>query len=132
MAKVSATEGLTPKSMDVGESGTSAEMESNEGIRLKKELSLMNGVAIIVGVIVGSGIFVSPSLALKHAGSKGMALIVWVLSGFMSMIGALCYAELGKCSASFISILFHPLGITITYKVLKTKAKDFLVTKGQK
>lgn len=96
MTKVSATEGLAPKAMDVGESGVSAEGESTDGVRLKKELGLMNGVAIIVGVIVGSGIFVSPSLALKHAGSKGMALIVWVLSGFLSMIGALCYAELGK------------------------------------
>lgn len=118
MTKISAAEGLAPKSMDVGESGTSAEVESNEGIRLKKELSLMNGVAIIVGVIVGSGIFVSPSLALKHAGSKGMALIVWVLSGFMSMIGALCYAELGKFCASLISILFYLFTLNIiTYKL---------------
>lgn len=84
-----------PKAMDVG-TGESYDKESSEGVRLKKELGLTNGVAIIVGVIVGSGIFVSPNLALKHAGSKGMALIVWVLSGFLSMIGALCYAELGK------------------------------------
>ncbi|XP_053613012.1 large neutral amino acids transporter small subunit 1 [Plodia interpunctella] len=96
MAKVSAAEGLTPKTMDVGaESGENDDKSSNGGVRLKKELSLLNGVAIIVGVIVGSGIFVSPSLALKHSGSKGMALIVWVLSGFLSMVGALCYAELG-------------------------------------
>ncbi|XP_028162634.1 large neutral amino acids transporter small subunit 1 [Ostrinia nubilalis] len=93
MAKVSATEGLTPKAMDVG--SESSGQDSGEGVRLKKELSLMNGVAIIVGVIVGSGIFVSPNLALRYSGSKGMALIVWVLSGFLSMIGALCYAELG-------------------------------------
>ncbi|XP_038222521.1 large neutral amino acids transporter small subunit 1 [Zerene cesonia] len=94
MAKVSASESLTPKVMDSGEGGENAE-EPREGVQLKKELSLVNGVAIIVGVIVGSGIFVSPSLALKFAGSKGMALIIWVLSGFLSMIGALCYAELG-------------------------------------
>lgn len=95
MAKVAISEGLVPKAMDVGD-GESYDKKSSEGVRLKKELGLTNGVAIIVGVIVGSGIFVSPNYALKHAGSKGMALIVWVLSGFLSMIGALCYAELGK------------------------------------
>ncbi|OWR44562.1 Large neutral amino acids transporter small subunit 2, partial [Danaus plexippus plexippus] len=94
MAKVSATEGLAPKPMDVGERGDNAENQSTEGVRMKKELSLLNGVAIIVGVIVGSGIFVSPSHALQRAGSKGMSLIIWVLSGLLSMIGALCYAEL--------------------------------------
>ncbi|KPI98693.1 Y+L amino acid transporter 2 [Papilio xuthus] len=94
MAKVSASESLQPKAIDIGDDGND-EKGSSERVRLKKELSLLNGVAIIVGVIVGSGIFVSPSLALKNAGSKGMALIVWVLSGFLSMIGALCYAELG-------------------------------------
>lgn len=97
MAKVGASEGLTPKTMDMGD-GEGSDKDSGDGVRLKKELGLMNGVAIIVGVIVGSGIFVSPNYALKHAGSKGMALIVWILSGFISMIGALCYAELGKIS----------------------------------
>ncbi|XP_058129974.1 Y+L amino acid transporter 2 [Anopheles ziemanni] len=77
--------------------GTSADGgdSSSGGIKMKKELGLMDGVAIIVGVIVGAGIFVSPKGVLLYSGSIGQAIIVWILSGVLSMVGALCYAELG-------------------------------------
>ncbi|XP_008215356.1 Y+L amino acid transporter 2 isoform X1 [Nasonia vitripennis] len=64
-------------------------------IKLEAKMSLMNGVTVIVGSIIGSGIFVSPSGVLQYTGSVNASLLVWTASGLFSMVGAYCYAELG-------------------------------------
>ena len=63
------------------------DQKSDEGVRMKAELTLLNGCTIIVGCIIGSGIFVSPTGVLQSTGSVNLSLIVWVASGLFSMIG---------------------------------------------
>ena len=57
-------------------------------------LGVHHGVAIIVGVVLGAGIFKAPSLVASMAGSTPWMFAAWVLGGVVSLIGALCYAEL--------------------------------------
>ena len=60
----------------------------------KKELSLFDSTCIIVGIIIGAGIYqMAPDIA-KGAGSWWGVLLIWIAGGLLSLCGALCYAEL--------------------------------------
>ncbi|MFN4088635.1 MAG: APC family permease [Alphaproteobacteria bacterium] len=60
----------------------------------RQVLSLFDAVAIIVGLVIGAGIFRLPSLVAMQIDSGWIIIGVWVLGGLISLIGALCFAEL--------------------------------------
>ena len=63
---------------------------------MKKTLSVIDAVALIVGIVVGVGIFKTPSIVAANSGNAGVFLLTRVLGGIISFVGALCYAELAS------------------------------------
>ncbi|KAK3113768.1 hypothetical protein LTR53_008601 [Teratosphaeriaceae sp. CCFEE 6253] len=66
-----------------------------QSLEKHKSLTFLNGMSLVIGLIIGSGIFSSPASVNSNAGSPGAALIVWVVSGILAWTGAASYAELG-------------------------------------
>ncbi|XP_068017798.1 B(0,+)-type amino acid transporter 1 [Melanerpes formicivorus] len=62
---------------------------------LQKQVGLLSGISMIVGTIIGSGIFVSPKSVLANVGAVGPCLTIWAACGILATLGALCFAELG-------------------------------------
>jgi len=62
---------------------------------LRRTLSLRDLVLIVVGTVIGSGIFLTPGAVVRNAGAGGTALVVWLVGGVLSLLGALTFAELG-------------------------------------
>src|SRR5687767_15535166 len=63
--------------------------------QLRRTLSLRDLIFIVVGTVIGSGIFLTPGGVVRAAGSGGMALLAWTIGGVLSLLGALTFAELG-------------------------------------
>ena len=65
------------------------------GHELARELSLFDTINIVIGTIIGSGIFLVPSEVARAVRSPGWMLGVWVIGGVLTLLGALSLAELG-------------------------------------
>lgn len=62
---------------------------------MRRELNLFGAVSMIVGIVIGSGIFLSVNRVAQGTGSPWMIVALWVVAGLMTLMGALTYAELG-------------------------------------
>src|SRR5215213_7586134 len=61
---------------------------------LRRQIGLVTAAAVVVGEVVGVGIFLTPAAMTKSLGAPLLVLAVWLLSGLMALAGALCYGEL--------------------------------------
>src|SRR5690606_20745285 len=70
------------------------QQNTTQPVAIKQQLSLIDAIAIIVGLVIGAGIFATPSLVAANTNTDFAFILAWVLGGVVSLIGALCYAEL--------------------------------------
>ena len=68
--------------------------ESSARIELKRDLGAWPAMSIVVGTVIGSGIFLVPATMIQSVGSVGAVFAVWIAGGLLSLAGALSYAEL--------------------------------------
>jgi len=83
--------------------------------KLVRGLGLLEAITIIVGTVIGSGIFVAPSIMAGYIQSPGLMMGLWILGGALTLCGALAYAELSSAMPRaggqyvFLSESFGPL-----------------------
>ena len=79
----------------------------------KRTVGLFGAISLVVGTMIGSGIFASAQTVAGRSGSAGMILVTWAGTGTIAVLGALCYAELGTTiqnSGGEYSYLFTAFG----------------------
>ncbi len=61
---------------------------------LKRELGLFSAITIVIGMVIGSGIFFKPAIVFKNAGSPFMGIMAWVIGGLITVASGLTIAEI--------------------------------------
>src|SRR6201995_760093 len=91
-------------------------METKSGQpKMKHELGLLDGTMLVAGSMIGSGIFIVSADMTRNLGSAGWLILVWLITGFMTLTAAMSYGELSamfpKAGGQYVYLkeAFNPL-----------------------
>ncbi|MEI8226283.1 MAG: amino acid permease, partial [Bacteroidota bacterium] len=82
---------------------------------LQKRVNLFDGISIVAGAMIGSGIFIVSADIARNVGSPGWLMVVWLITGVITVIGALSYGELASMMPHvggqyvYLKEAYHPL-----------------------
>ena len=89
--------------------------EKKQTGQLKKVIGLFGGISLVAGMTIGSGVYYLGSYVLERTDfSFGLALLCWIIGGIVSILGGLCFAELGASRpvsggmTVYLSEAYHP------------------------
>lgn len=71
-------------------------MTAAPSVTYARRLGLFSATMVVIGGIIGSGIFLNPSIVAQRVGTPGLTIFSWALGGVIAVLGAFCYAELGN------------------------------------
>jgi APA family basic amino acid/polyamine antiporter len=90
-------------------------MMPTENHFLQKRVNLFDGISIVAGAMIGSGIFIVSADIARNVGSPGWLMIVWLISGIITIIGAISYGELASMMPHvggqyvYLKKAYHPI-----------------------
>ena len=79
---------------DIRPASAAAKTEVAAGPELVKGLGLTTATTLVMGSMIGSGIFIVSAEIAREVNSPGLLILAWAITGFMTIVGALCYGEL--------------------------------------
>jgi len=88
---------------------------NEENHLLQKRVNLFDGISIVVGAMIGSGIFIVSADIARNVGSPGWLLVVWLITAIITLIGAISYGELASMMPHvggqyvYLKEAYHPL-----------------------
>ncbi|HZC87823.1 MAG TPA: hypothetical protein VE266_12560, partial [Steroidobacteraceae bacterium] len=68
---------------------------ASDDLQPRRDLTLTHAAALVVGIIIGTGIFLKSATVAQSVGTPALVLAAWAAAGLVAMLGALCFAELG-------------------------------------
>ncbi len=68
--------------------------QNSQPVHFTRAMGLLDSTAVVVGSMIGSGIFIVSAEASRHLGSPGWVLLAWLMAGILTVVGAVCYSEL--------------------------------------
>ncbi|TAL64977.1 MAG: amino acid permease [Bacteroidetes bacterium] len=90
-------------------------MMQSENNLLQKRVNLFDGISIVAGAMIGSGIFIVSADIARNVGSPGWLMVVWLITGIITVIGAISYGELASMMPHvggqyvYLKEAYHPL-----------------------
>src|SRR3954453_16360785 len=69
-------------------------MSAEQSLQLQRRLGLLDATMIVIGSMIGSGIFITSAESARLSGAPGWLLLAWTVAGLLTMTGALCCSEL--------------------------------------